>query len=212
MQEFFRPILFRFSSHRNFSARAEGAKPDKVRSWQPPTEDACLRRQQQQQRPEISAAERAVLEARPAMSSIFRGASAQQDSRFSDKAKKLLRTTKFPPNFDTKVDMKKVSLESLLPWITEQVTSLLGNDDDVVTGYIQVCPAPTSHLARPRLAVPGLRRAGAVLEGSPSLALTLTLVLIRARSSTTRLTLRRCSSPSPASSTSTLPASCAAAL
>lgn len=98
------------------------------------------------------------------MSSIFRGASAQQDSRFSDKAKKLLRTTKFPPNFDTKVDMKKVSLESLLPWITEQVTTLLGNDDDVVTGYIQVCPAPTSHLAhlaRLRLAVPGLRRAGA---------------------------------------------------
>ena len=153
-----------------------------------------------------------LLELAPAMSSIFRGASAQQDSRFSDKAKKLLRTTKFPPNFDTKVDMKKVSLESLLPWITEQVTSLLGNDDDVVTGYIQVCPAPTSHLARPRLAVPGLRRAGAVLEGSPSLALTLTLVLIRARSSTTRLTLRRCSSPSPASSTSTLPASCTAAL
>ena len=102
------------------------------------------------------------------MSSIFRGASAEQDSRFSDKAKKLLRTTKFPPNFDTKVDMKKVSLESLLPWITEQVTKLLGNDDDVVTGYIQVCPAPSSHLAhraRLRLAVPGLRRAGAVLEG-----------------------------------------------
>ena len=71
------------------------------------------------------------------MSSIFRGASAEQDSRFSDKAKKLLRTTKFPPNFETKVDMKKVSLESLLPWITEQVTKLLGHDDDVVTGYIQ---------------------------------------------------------------------------
>ena len=160
--------------------------------------------------------ERAVLEGRRrdtrAMSSIFRGASAQQDSRFSDKAKKLLRTTKFPPNFDTKVDMKKVSLESLLPWITEQVTTLLGNDDDVVTGYIQVCPAPTSHLAhlaRLRLAVPGLRRAGAVLALP---RLTSTLVLIRARSSKPRLTLRRCNSPSPASSTSTLPASCAAAL
>ena len=71
------------------------------------------------------------------MSSIFRGASAEQDSRFSDKAKKLLRTTKFPPNFETKVDMKKVSLESLFPWITEQVTKLLGHDDDVVTGYIR---------------------------------------------------------------------------
>ena len=105
------------------------------------------------------------------MSSIFRGASAEQDSRFSDKAKKLLRTTKFPPNFDTKVDMKKVSLESLLPWITEQVTKLLGNDDDVVTGYIQVCPAPSSHLAhraRLRLAVPGLRRAGAVDADLPA--------------------------------------------
>jgi len=71
------------------------------------------------------------------MPSIFHGASAEQDSRFSDKTKKLLRTTKFPPNFDTKVDTKKINLESLLPWITKQVTKLLGNDDDVVTGYIQ---------------------------------------------------------------------------
>ena len=78
------------------------------------------------------------------MSNVFRGASAEQDSRFTDKAKKLLRTTKFPSNFDTKVDMKKVQLESLLPWITEQVTKLLGNDDEVVIGYIQARPLPSA--------------------------------------------------------------------
>tara|TARA_B100000795_G_scaffold120595_1_gene89789 strand:+ start:371 stop:673 length:303 start_codon:yes stop_codon:yes gene_type:complete len=95
------------------------------------------------------------------MPSIFHGASAEQDSRFSDKTKKLLRTTKFPPNFDTKVDTKKINLESLLPWITKQVTKLLGNDDDVVTGYIQVCPAPPSHTAPVSDSLcQGLRRAG----------------------------------------------------
>ena len=68
---------------------------------------------------------------------IFRGASAEQDSRFSDKQKKLLKTTKFPANFDTKVDMKKVDMESLMPWVTEQVSKLLGFEDDVVVGYVK---------------------------------------------------------------------------
>jgi len=53
-----------------------------------------------------------------------------------DKEKKLLKSLKFPPEYNTKVDMKKVKLEVIKPWITEQVTDLLGLEDEVLIGYI----------------------------------------------------------------------------
>lgn len=66
---------------------------------------------------------------------------------------KLLRATKFPPEFNQKVDMQKVNAEVmkkyvhrsfLLPprltswhrWIAGKISEILGNDDDVV---IELC-------------------------------------------------------------------------
>ena len=49
------------------------------------------------------------------------GASADQDNRFGDKMKKLLKSTKFPPHFDTKVAMSKVQMDVMMPWVTQQV-------------------------------------------------------------------------------------------
>ncbi len=34
------------------------------------------------------------------------------------------------------VDMKKVSIEALKPWITERITQLLNFEDDVLINYI----------------------------------------------------------------------------
>lgn len=79
--------------------------------------------------------------------------------------KKLLKSTKFPPHFDRKVDMRKVflshspifpvshtasflymavflrqvKLEVMMPWITQQVEKHLGFQDEVVVGYVEVC-------------------------------------------------------------------------
>ena len=36
--------------------------------------------------------------------------------------KKLLKSTKFPPHFDTKVDMGKVQMDVMMPWVTQQVS------------------------------------------------------------------------------------------
>jgi serine/arginine repetitive matrix protein 1 len=36
-------------------------------------------------------------------SNFFKGTSADQDRRFTDKESKLLKTLKFPPEFETKV-------------------------------------------------------------------------------------------------------------
>ncbi|KAI5303937.1 Serine/arginine repetitive matrix protein 1 [Ascosphaera pollenicola] len=49
---------------------------------------------------------------------------------------KLLRQTKFPPDFNKKVDMKKVNVEVMKKWIAGQISTILGNDDDVV---IELC-------------------------------------------------------------------------
>jgi len=67
---------------------------------------------------------------------FFRGTSQEQDSRFSDKERKLIKSTKFPPEFNTKVDMKKVKLEVIKPWIGEKISQLLGFEDEVLIGYV----------------------------------------------------------------------------
>ncbi|KAI9828727.1 MAG: hypothetical protein M1832_001832 [Thelocarpon impressellum] len=49
---------------------------------------------------------------------------------------KLLKQTKFPPEFGQKVDMKKVNLEVMKKWIAGRISAILANEDDVV---IELC-------------------------------------------------------------------------
>ncbi|KAH8105778.1 PWI domain-containing protein [Phellopilus nigrolimitatus] len=82
---------------------------------------------------------------------FFKGTSTDQDRRFSDKESKLLKTLKFPPEFSEKViyapqhrflesliltvDMRKVNLQVMRPWIASKVTELVGFEDEVVVEY-----------------------------------------------------------------------------
>ncbi|KAI0821913.1 PWI domain-containing protein, partial [Trametes gibbosa] len=72
---------------------------------------------------------------------FFKGTSADQDRRFSDKELKLLKSMKFPPEFDkkasrnTRVDMRKVNLSVIRPWIVKKVIELVGFEDEVVVEY-----------------------------------------------------------------------------
>ncbi|KAL1948855.1 hypothetical protein VTO73DRAFT_10661 [Trametes versicolor] len=66
---------------------------------------------------------------------FFKGTSADQDRRFSDKELKLLKTMKFPPEFEKKVDMRKVNLSVIRPWIVKKVIELVGFEDEVVVEY-----------------------------------------------------------------------------
>ncbi|SPO23444.1 uncharacterized protein UTRI_02123 [Ustilago trichophora] len=67
--------------------------------------------------------------------SSYKGVSAAQDSRFTNKQTVLLRKLKFPPHFDVKVDMRKVELSVMKPWIARRIIELLGFEDDVVLEY-----------------------------------------------------------------------------
>ncbi|KAB5536661.1 PWI domain-containing protein [Coniochaeta sp. 2T2.1] len=49
---------------------------------------------------------------------------------------RLLKTTKFPPEFNQKVDMTKVNLQVMKKWIAGKVTEILGTEDDVVIELI----------------------------------------------------------------------------
>ncbi|KAH7928611.1 PWI domain-containing protein [Leucogyrophana mollusca] len=66
---------------------------------------------------------------------FFKGTSADQDRRFSDKELKLLKSMKFPSEFDKKVDMRKVNVQVIRPWIAKKVTDLVGFEDEVVVEY-----------------------------------------------------------------------------
>ncbi|KAL7820112.1 hypothetical protein V8C26DRAFT_427498 [Trichoderma gracile] len=49
---------------------------------------------------------------------------------------RLLKSTKFPPEFSQKVDMQKVNLQVIKKWIANRISEILGNEDDVV---IELC-------------------------------------------------------------------------
>ncbi|KAL1746732.1 PWI domain-containing protein [Schizophyllum fasciatum] len=66
---------------------------------------------------------------------FFKGTSADQDRRFSDKELKLLKSMKFPPEFDQKVDMRKVNLQVIRPWVFKKITELNGLEDELVGEY-----------------------------------------------------------------------------
>lgn len=57
---------------------------------------------------------------------FFRGTTAEQDNRFSDKHKKLLKQLKFSDNLLQKVDLKDVNLAVIKPWINKRITDILG--------------------------------------------------------------------------------------
>ena len=94
----------------------------------------------------------------------MQGVSAEQDAKYlvpfvrlladfaraPNAERKLLRNLKFPEYFSTKVvnimfggknltngqvDMNKVNLDVIKPWITRAVIDLLGFEDDVVIDY-----------------------------------------------------------------------------
>ncbi|EGG01248.1 uncharacterized protein MELLADRAFT_79059 [Melampsora larici-populina 98AG31] len=67
---------------------------------------------------------------------FFKGTSSEQDTRFKDKEKSLLKSINFPKELDKKVDMRKVEMTVMRPWIAQKVMDLLGFEDEVVVEYV----------------------------------------------------------------------------
>ncbi|XP_075634925.1 uncharacterized protein LOC142607357 isoform X2 [Castanea sativa] len=67
---------------------------------------------------------------------FFRGTSADQDTRFSNKQAKLLKSQKFAPELEHVVEMKKVNMDVIRPWVAHRVTELIGFEDEVLINFI----------------------------------------------------------------------------
>ncbi|XP_031253978.1 serine/arginine repetitive matrix protein 1 isoform X2 [Pistacia vera] len=67
---------------------------------------------------------------------FFRGTSADQDTRFSNKQAKLMKSQKFAAELEHLVDMTKVKMDVIRPWIANRVTELLGFEDEVLINFI----------------------------------------------------------------------------
>merc|ERR1719203_67438 len=69
---------------------------------------------------------------------FFRGTSTDQvkcvdaDQKL---VKKLEKDGRFPKHFSQKVNMNKVSMDVMKPWITQRITELLGFEDDIVIEF-----------------------------------------------------------------------------
>lgn len=49
---------------------------------------------------------------------------------------KLLRATKFPPEFNTKVDLKKVNVQLIKAWVSDEIARILKSEDEIVVELI----------------------------------------------------------------------------
>ena len=70
---------------------------------------------------------------------FFRGASLEQAPGYGNADKKLIKQMqkngKFPDHFKYDVDIKKVSMDVMRPWIEKRIKELLGCEDEMVVEY-----------------------------------------------------------------------------
>ena len=67
----------------------------------------------------------------------MRGTTAEQDTRFGNKEAKALKNTKFSKQFETKVDVRKVNVSVLKPWIATTTAKVLGGvEDDILVEFV----------------------------------------------------------------------------
>eukprot|EP00350_Pseudokeronopsis_sp_OXSARD2_P011508 CAMPEP_0170541234 /NCGR_PEP_ID=MMETSP0211-20121228/1018_1 /TAXON_ID=311385 /ORGANISM="Pseudokeronopsis sp., Strain OXSARD2" /LENGTH=100 /DNA_ID=CAMNT_0010843887 /DNA_START=10 /DNA_END=309 /DNA_ORIENTATION=- len=59
-----------------------------------------------------------------------------QNVRFKDKEKELIRQWKWPPEFDKSIDFTKVSLDVIKVWVERRMTELLGYEDELISNFV----------------------------------------------------------------------------
>ncbi|KAJ2489467.1 separin protein [Coemansia sp. RSA 2050] len=64
------------------------------------------------------------------------GTNLAQDQRFGDAAQKLISQTTFSSVLKKRIDMSKVNLEIIKPWISRKIHELLGIEDEVLFEYV----------------------------------------------------------------------------
>ncbi|KAH8631067.1 serine/arginine repetitive matrix 1 [Alternaria alternata] len=66
---------------------------------------------------------------------------------------KRLKATKFPPEFDKKVDIEKVNIDLMKKWIANRITTILGDEDDIVVETCYNLIEQNQFVSRPRIGI-----------------------------------------------------------
>ena len=66
---------------------------------------------------------------------FYRGTTNEQDGRFSNKEKKLLKGLGWPEEYRERIDIKKIKMDVIKRWVEEKVKDY-GIDDELVTPFI----------------------------------------------------------------------------
>lgn len=96
-------------------------------------------------------------------SGMFKGTTSAQDGRFKDKEALLIKSMTFPSEFDIKVDMRKVELSVLKPWIAKTTIELLGFEDDVLIEYVSEILEDQENRVSSNLSHSSLARSGSTV-------------------------------------------------
>ena len=69
---------------------------------------------------------------------VLRGVSGEQDGRFADKDARERRRVQLPAEVEAggPVDLRRVNLGALRPWVAAQLRERLGFEDDIVEGFV----------------------------------------------------------------------------
>ncbi|KAJ2307857.1 hypothetical protein IWW54_004251 [Coemansia sp. RSA 2705] len=67
---------------------------------------------------------------------FFRGTTIDQDQRFGDGSKQMMKQATFSRLLKKPVDMKRVNMEAIKPWISDKIFELLEIEDDVLFEYV----------------------------------------------------------------------------
>ncbi|KAJ3366717.1 hypothetical protein GGF32_003361 [Allomyces javanicus] len=66
----------------------------------------------------------------------FRGTSVGQNTKFSNKEQKLLKSIKFPAVYAQPINVQAINMDAMRDWAAKRIFELLGVDDDIVTEMV----------------------------------------------------------------------------
>lgn len=92
------------------------------------------------------------------MAGAYRGTTYEQDPHYRNKEKKLVEEIKWPSEFNQTIDVKKIQLEAIRPWVDEKVQEVLEIEDEILANLIMysleepdVCPKKLAVTLTPML-------------------------------------------------------------
>lgn len=71
-----------------------------------------------------------------AFSGFYRGSNTEQDPRYKDKVKQMIKAKTWPEEFKCKIDRNHVKIGLIRPWVESKVNEMLQVEDEILVNYV----------------------------------------------------------------------------